>query len=243
MKEIRVFENPGELSTAATDLFVEIAAAAISERGQFAVALSGGSTPAPVYKLLASESYRSRLDWKKVFFFFVDERNVPADSPESNYRLANEVLFSALPLHQDSVRKWETARELPQKIAEDYALEIEHFFQGFPRFDLILLGLGTDCHTASLFPRTPALKENEEVAVANWVEKVNDYRLTITFPVINNAANVMFLVSGAEKAKAVQSVLEGDRLPDEYPAQLVQPKDGDLYWLLDEAAAALLGPI
>jgi len=239
MKEIRVFETADELSAAAAELFIKTAATAISQRGQFAVALSGGSTPAPVYKLLA-EHYRDDLDWNKVFFFFGDERNVPAVSPDSNYRMVNEVLFSALPLNRDSVREWPTFREVPEKIAEDYALEIEFFFQGFPRFDLILLGLGTDCHTASLFPHTQALKENEKVAVANWVEKLNDYRLTITFPVINNAANVMFLVSGKEKVKAVAHVLEGERRPDDFPAQLVEPTSGRLFWLLDIDAAALL---
>ncbi|MEP7147581.1 MAG: 6-phosphogluconolactonase [Acidobacteriota bacterium] len=239
MRKIRVFETPDELNAAAAELFVEIGEAAISKRGQFVVALSGGSTPAPVYKLIA-ERHRSRLDWKRVFFFFGDERNVPADSPESNYRMANDTLFSALPLHHDSVHKWPTWREVPEKIAEDYALEINHFFQGSPRLDLILLGLGTDCHTASLFPQTSALGENEKIAVANWVEKLGDYRFTLTFPLINNAPNVMFIVSGKEKAEAAAQVLEGEFRPDEFPAQFVDPENGTLYWLVDETAASLL---
>ncbi len=239
MRKIRVFETPDELNAAAAELFFEIAEAAISQRGQFAVALSGGSTPAPVYKIL-SERYRSRLDWKSVFFFFGDERNVPDDSPESNYRMGNEALFSALPLHHDSVRAWPTWREVPEKIAEDYADELDHFFRGFPRFDLILLGLGTDCHTASLFPQTSALAEKEEIAVANWVEKLSDFRFTLTFPLINNAANVVFIVSGKEKAEAAAQVLEGEFRPDEFPAQFVDPENGTLYWLVDEAAASLL---
>ena len=240
MRDTRVFENLDQLSHAAAELFVEIGSYGIATRGRFVVALSGGSTPGSLYKLLASEQFKNALDWKKCFFFFGDERNVASDSPESNYRMANATLLSALPLHEDSVREWPTYKLVPEKIAKDYALEIENFFQGFPRFDLVLLGLGSDGHTASLFPNTNALRENDEIAVANWVPKMDDHRLTLTFPVLNNAANLIFLVSGKEKAETVADVLEGEFRPDDLPAQFVQPVAGDLYWLLDRSAASEL---
>ena len=243
MRETRVFENLDQLSKAAAELFVEIGARSIAGRGRFAVALSGGSTPESLYKLLGSKQFRSSLDWTKAVFFFGDERNVQRDSPESNYRMANETLFASLPLEHDSVHEWPTYELVPEKIAQDYAREIEHFFQGFPRFDLVLLGLGSDGHTASLFPNTNALRKTDEIAVANWVPKLNYHRFTLTFPVLNNAANLIFLVSGKEKAETVATVLEGEFRPDEWPAQFVQPRDGNLYWLLDESSASKLPQI
>ena len=239
MKDIKIFDTLDNLSSEVGLVFVQLASDAISRRGQFSVALSGGSTPRAIYRLIAS-SYADALDWKKVFFFFGDERNVPPDSPESNFRMANEELFFALPLHQDCVRPWPTWHDVPEKVAEDYSLEIESFFGGSPRFDLVLLGLGADCHTASLFPHTRALNEYEEIAVANWVDKLDDYRFTLTPPVINNAANIMFIVAGRDKAAAVTLVLEGDQRPDEFPAQLVNPTDGNLRWMLDNDAGSLL---
>jgi 6-phosphogluconolactonase len=154
--------------------------------------------------------------------------------------MAHESLLSKLPLHQDSVHPWPTYIEDPKKVAGNYASEIEHFFQGPPAFDLMLLGLGADCHTASLFPHTPALTEKDDLAVANWVDDLDDYRFTLTFPVINDSVNTVFLVSGESKAKALASVLEGYRRPGQFPAQSVQPKNDQLYWLVDEAAASLL---
>ncbi|HUR99965.1 MAG TPA: 6-phosphogluconolactonase [Pyrinomonadaceae bacterium] len=240
MRETRIFESLDRLSYAAAELFVAIGAESIAKRERFAVALSGGSTPKSLYKLLASEQFRDVLDWKKIFFFFGDERNVARDSLDSNYRMADETLFSALPLNLDSVHEWPTFEEGPGKIAGDYAREMEQFFHGFPRFDLVLLGLGNDGHTASLFPNTDALKEKDAIAVSNWVPKLDDHRFTMTFPVLNNAANVIFLVSGKEKAETVAAVLEGGFRPDELPAQFVQPVNGNLYWLLDQAAASKL---
>lgn len=242
MNERYIFEDIESLTKAAAALFIDIAKAAIDERGQFTIALSGGSTPRHLYELLASGKFHESIDWKKVFFFFSDERNVPHSSPESNFRMADETLLSKLPIHQDSVRSWHIWREVPGKIAEDYDMEIRSFFLGDPIFDLILLGLGADCHTASLFPHTPALQEQERFAVANWVEKINDFRFTMTFPLINAAANIIFLVTGDEKAEAVRTVLEGEFNPGDCPAQLVKPQKGHLRWLLDTPAAAKLDP-
>ena len=240
MRNIRVFENLDEANRTAADLFVEIARESIGERGRCAMALSGGSTPKGLYRLLVSQEMRNKLDWTKLFFFLGDERNVPGDSPESNYRMIDEVLFAPLGISADRVHPWPTDMENPEEIAESYARGLENFFSGFPRFDLILLGIGADGHTASLFPETPALRETETIAVANRVEKLDAHRLTITFPVINNASNVIFLVAGEEKAQAVADVFEAEFRPDDFPAQLVQPVEGNLYWLLDNAAASKL---
>jgi 6-phosphogluconolactonase len=240
VRQILIKPNLEELSIAAAHLFVDIANRAIDERGRFSVSLSGGTTPASLYKLLASKSYGDKIDWERVFFFFGDERNVPHTDPESNYRMVKETLFAGIPVVADHVRPWPVGEKSPQEIADEYEREIEHFFDGPPIFDLVLLGLGDDCHTASLFPETDALGENVRMAVANWVEKLGTYRLTMTFPVFNNAANVLFLVAGEAKSEAVAKVLEGEFRPDDYPAQFVNPGTGNLFWILDRAAASLL---
>ena len=239
-RQILIKRDLDELSRPAADLFTTIAREAIETHENFCVALSGGSTPRHLYSLLAAE-YSSAFDSTRVSFFFNDERNVPADSTESNYRMANETLLGPLGIDPDRVHRWHTELAGVDEVAAEYENELKrHFKQTGRRFDLVLLGLGNDAHTASLFPRTAALHENERLAVANWVEKLDEYRLTITFPVINSAANVIFLVSGKEKAEAVARVLEGERRPEEFPAQFVNPENGTLYFLLDEAAASLL---
>ena len=240
MRQILVKPNLEGVSIAAAELFIRIASGAIDTRGRFSVALSGGSTPASLYKLLASESYRDSLDWTRVFFFFGDERNVPLTDPESNYLMVKETLLDQIPDIEDRVHAWPMNLESPQEIAQDYERQIEHFFAGPPIFDLVLLGLGDDCHTASLFPGSDALRENARMAVANWVEKLTAFRLTMTFPVFNNASNVIFLVAGESKSEAVARVLEGEFRPDEFPAQFVNPGSGNLYWILDEAAGIRL---
>jgi 6-phosphogluconolactonase len=247
VRQILIKKDIEDLSEAAADLFVEIAKRSIAKRGAFSIALAGGSTPRALYLLLASR-YRNAIDWTKVTFFIGDERNVPHDSPESNYRTAAETLFEPLSISDSNAVAWSTELEDPAEIAALHESSIalafeasaETWINGLPRFDMILLGLGEDAHTASLFPHTGALRETKRLAVANWVDKLKDYRLTITFPVINNGANVMFLVSGANKAEAVANVLEGECRPDDFPAQRVNPESGHLYWLLDKAAAKRL---
>lgn len=239
-RKILLRNDLDELSRAAAQLFVEIAGRSIDARGRFSVALSGGSTPRALYERLTRPEFRDRVDWTNVKFFFGDERRVPHDSPESNFRMARESLLDELRIDPGDVHAWETLEENPTETALKYANELKEFFGGRPRFDLVLLGLGSDAHTASLFPHTEALHERERFAVENWIEKLGDYRFTITFPVINNAANTIFLVSGEAKAQAVSDVLEGDFRPDDLPAQFVLPENGELYWLLDEPAASLL---
>lgn len=242
-KQVKVFKDTGELNNFAAEKFIEIADSAInSERDSFAVALAGGSTPKALYQLLSSDKYRDKVDWAKVFFFFGDERNVLPDDAESNFRMANESFFKPLAIHYFSVLRWNTEIGEAQQIAEDYDSTIRLFFEeeNFPRFDLILLGMGADGHTVSLFPFTEALRETEKLAVENYVEKLDTMRLTLTFPVINNARNVMFLVAGEEKAETLKAVLEGKFEPEKLPSQNVKPENGNLFWLVDEKAASLL---
>lgn len=238
---IKIFPNIEELNNFAAEKFVEIANQAIKERGQFTVALAGGSTPKALYHLLATENFKNKINWKSVFFFFGDERNVPSNDVESNYRMANENLFRPRNIDCDKIYRWLTEMEITENIADDYEGSVEFFFGGFPKFDLILLGMGADGHTASLFPFTEALRETEKIAVANYVEKLQTTRLTLTFPVINNAKNIIFLVAGEDKAETLKAVLEGEFEPEKLPSQNVRPKDGELFWLLDENVAKLLG--
>lgn len=228
------------MSIAAAEIFVRIANNSVSTSGQFTVALAGGSTPRLLYKLLATDKFRTRIDWKRVFFFFGDERNVPPDFEQSNFRMAYETLFAPLKTSESNIFRWHTEFGEPEEIASDYADRLGAFFGRTPRFDLTLLGLGSDGHTASLFPGTDAVNETAKMAIANWVEKLGEYRLTLTFPVINNSANVVFLVSGEEKAVVLKSVLEGELGPEPLPAQLVNPVNGELFWMVDEDAAGLL---
>ena len=236
MSNIRISDNPDELSAQASEFFVETANKAINRNGRFTVALSGGSTPRLLHQKLVS----APLDWKKIFFFFGDERNVPADHPESNFRMAFETLFHPLNIEHANIYRWQTEIGNPLEVAINYAFRTATFFVDFPRFDLILLGLGTDGHTASLFPQTEALKETSDIAVANWVDKLGEDRFTLTFPVINNAANIAFLVSGKEKAATLKDVMEGEFNPKHLPAQSVSPANGTLNWFADKAAASLL---
>ena len=239
ISEIRVLNTPQELFAAAAGEFIGLAEHFIHANGRFTVALSGGSTPKGLYNLLASEVVPA-IAWDKILFFFGDERHVPRDHPDSNYRMAWETLFSKLPIPPENIFPVPTELDPDQaaKTYEEILITVFRLKPGeFPRFDLILLGLGPDGHTASLFPGTAALQETSRLVVANWVEKFKAYRITFTYPVINNAENVLFLVSGADKATAVRQIVQ-DGL--DLPAARVRPKQGTLTWLLDRAAASEL---
>jgi 6-phosphogluconolactonase len=238
MKQLVTSKNSDELDQLAARKIIEIAARAVEQSGRFTLALSGGSTPRSLYQLLASEPYRKRIAWDKAHFFFGDERLVAADSPESNYRMAKVAFLEPLKIPEGRIYRWKTELSEPKAIAADYENQLRAFTKGsLPKFDLVLLGLGPDGHTASLFPFTQALQEAERDAVANWVPKLDAWRLTLTFPVLNNAANVVFLVSGDDKASILRAVLEGPFDPDRLPAQMIQPFHGDLFWLIDRAAS------
>jgi len=232
-------DNATALSNAAVEEFVNCAQQAISSRGQFAVALSGGNTPRNVFALLATK-YKDALPWNKIHIFFGDERHVPPDDPESNYRMARESLIEKVPLPENNVHR--IRAELPaQQAASLYSDELRAFFKlgpnQWPRLDLIMLGIGDEGHTASLFPDSTALAEDQQLVVANWVEKFHAWRITFTFPAINQARQVLFLVSGVGKAEIIRNIFDSSQ-KDVYPAQRVQPMDGGLLWIVDKAAAA-----
>lgn len=239
--KIVVAKNVDELGGMAAREFAAAARASVDARGRFTVALSGGSTPRVLYRSLRDIS----MPWAKTYFFFGDERNVPADGDESNFRLARDELFTPLEIDAGSVCRWLTELQDPEAIALDYEERLREFFSTsasdpFPVFDLILLGMGGDGHTASLFPGTEALDAASRLAVQNPVAQLGTIRFTLTFPVINSARNVVFMVAGADKAQALKEVLEGERQPHLYPSQMVRPAKGNLTWFLDEAAAGLL---
>ncbi|MEZ5425976.1 MAG: 6-phosphogluconolactonase [Pyrinomonadaceae bacterium] len=241
---IRVLSDLSAVSRAGAEEFLTVGNRAIGREDRFAVALAGGSTPRELHRLLAGDEFRGEIDWSKVFFFFGDERDVSPDSIQSNFLMAKETLFDPLEIAPENINRWPTEILDPIETAGCYQKRIIQFFElqtgQFPRFDLIFLGMGDDGHTASLFPHTEALSETEKIAVANPVEKLDSYRLTLTYPAINGAVKLVFLVSGEKKAKTLTQVLEGDYQPDRFPSQAVKPSDGDLLWLVDEAAAALL---
>ena len=241
--DLRIVDDLRGLSHAAAEEFVTQAAGTVRANGRFTVALSGGSTPKSLFGLLAT-NFRDQLPWDKMFFFWGDERHVPPDSPESNYRMANEALLSKVPVSTENVFRVRAENPDADRAAQEYEKTLQDFFQlsagTFPRFDLILLGLGPDGHTASLFPKTIALREKSRLVVANWVDKFKTHRITFTLPVLNNAAVVNFLVGGADKAETVREVLEGSQPPEMFPAKLVRPTNGRLMWMVDQAAAAAL---
>ena len=232
---VHVYGSPEELAEAAAREFAARAEEAIEERGRFAAVLAGGSTPKATYRILARD-YADGIDWSKVHVFFGDERTVPPDHEDSNYRMAREALLDNVPV--GSVHRMQG--ELPpDEAAEAYEAELRDFFgpEELPRFDLILLGIGGDGHTASLFPETSALEVHDRLVVANPVLKLETTRITLTVPVINAARAVYFLVAGEDKAGALKQILEADPDPREYPASLIQPQGGPK-WMLDQSAAS-----
>lgn len=237
----QIFNDPEAVARGAAERFVGLARAAIDARGCFSVTLAGGSTPKRTYGLLASESYREQVDWSKVHIFFGDERCVPPDDTESNYRMANEALISRVSIPRRNVHRINGEGDAVAN-ASLYEDELRAFFNraSWPRFDLVMLGMGDDGHTASLFPGTKALAEGQAWVVANWVEKFSAFRITLTAPAINHAANIIFLVTGASKAERLLEVLRGAREPEKLPSQLIQLLDGSFVWLVDKAAAARL---
>ena len=241
--EIRTLTTPQELFAAAAEEVVRAANEAVAQRGRFTIALAGGSTPKSLYNLLATNA-RTALPWDRMFFFWGDERHVPPTDPDSNYRMADETMLAKIPVAAANVFRMKTENPEAAAVAADYEQTLRKFFQlepgQVPTFDLILLGMGPDGHTASLFPDTAALQEKSRLVLANWVEKMKTYRITLTLPVLDAARCVIFLVSGTDKATALHAVLEGDAPGEQYPAKLVQPRQGKLIWLVDRAAASTL---
>jgi 6-phosphogluconolactonase len=241
--EVRRLTTPQELSQAAAEEVVAAATQAVQQRGQFTIALSGGSTPRNLYTLLAANA-ASSLPWAKMFFFWSDERHVPPTDPESNYGMAQETLLSKVPIPPANIFRVPAENPDAEAAAGRYEQTLTKFFKvsggEFPRFDLILLGMGPDGHTASLFPESAALQEKSRVVVANWVQKFNASRITFTLPLLNAARCIAFLVSGTDKAAVLREVLEGKAPGEKYPSKLVKPTDGKLIWFVDRAAASEL---
>lgn len=240
--QLHVFATVEEVLHGLADLFVALAERATAAQGRFSVALSGGGSPKKLYELLASPAYRGRVRWEQVYFFFGDERNVPATDPQSNFRMATEALLA--PLHIAPAQVFAIHTSLPPaEAAAEYTQTIKDFFgEAETRFDLVLLGLGDNSHTASLFPHTAVLHDATVGAREVFVPELDAHRITLTAPLLNLAHALAFLVYGADKSAAVKHVLRDARDVEEFPAQLIAPRDGELHWFLDEAAAGNLTP-
>jgi 6-phosphogluconolactonase len=240
-REIRTFADQSGVSQAAREEILRRAGAAITARGRFALALSGGSTPKMLYTSLVDAD----LDWSRVHLFFGDERCVGPEDADSNYRMVREALISKIEIPPANVHRMPADLCSVDEAVMLYQAELATFFglkepHELPRFDLVLLGMGPDGHTASLFPETTALDETERLVAAPWVPKFGTHRITLTLPVINNAACVIFLVAGKDKTETLKAVLEGPSRPRDLPSQLIQPTNGELLWFVDRAAAKLL---
>lgn len=237
--ELRVFPDKAALARAAAMQFVEIAQASIALNQRFAVALSGGSTPEPMYRLLATPEYACQIDWRQTHLFWSDERCVPPSNPDSNYGLASRAFIDQVPVSMENVHRI-LGEEVPEAAAVRYEQELkDHFKNGERRFDLILLGLGEDGHTASIFPGSTTAIESKRLAVAVQHPDTNQWRVTLTLTAINESANVMFCVAGESKRDILKIVRSGARTQYEVPATGVDPRDGAVLWLCDRAASPL----
>lgn len=240
---VRVFEDPEALARGAAEELARRAEAAVRDANRFTLALSGGHTPLALYGLLA-DVYGPRFPWDRIHLFWGDERDVPPDDEASNFGTLRREMLNRMSRRPASVHPIPTTGQDAAAVAWTYERELVNFF-GLapgepPRFDVVLLGLGGDGHTASLFPGTVALTEQKRLVVANWVEELSSHRITLTLPVLNAARAVLFLVAGEAKAEILRRVLQGPHDREALPAQLVRPDDGDLFWLVDRAAASLL---
>ena len=241
LREVRVFGDAAELARAAAGEISFHIRRTLRASGRFTWALAGGNTPRALYRLLASDPFRETLPWHAVHFFWGDERHVPPDHPESNFRMAREAMLDAVAVPPENIHRIAAEEPDAARAAVLYEAALRSFFAlaagEWPRFDLVLLGLGEDGHTASLFPGSAAVREHERLVVAPWVEAQQAFRITLTPPVLSHARRALFLVSGGEKAAVLRAVLEGPREPDRYPAQVVE---GNRSWMVDRAAARLL---
>jgi len=239
MKHIKFHSNPGSLAESVVRQFIKLGEDAILKKGIFSTALAGGSTPKAAYELLSSREFATQLDWSKVQIFWGDERCVPPDHPDSNYLMTYEALIKKIQIPAENVHRMRGEFE-PTEGAKKYDKELRTHLAEIPQLDLVLLGMGDDGHTASLFPGTQPIYENTKLAAANYVQKLSSWRITLTPVMINQARNISFIVAGANKAQTLRQVLEGKYNPTVYPSQIIQPITGNLNWLIDDAAGQYL---
>lgn len=234
---IRVFKNKSDANKVAADMFVQIARKAIAERGRFNVALTGGTSPETLHTMLAAPPYVDQVDWSKVYVFWGDERWVPLTDEKSNGLMAKRTLLDKVPIPQTHIFYMWADVEDPEKFAHYYEQLLQRNLGDGLNFDLIFLGMGEEGHTASLFPHYPILTEEHKLVEAYYLKSQSMYRISLTAPLINKAKNIVLMLFGDNKAEALHEVLEGEHNPDLYPAQLLKPKNGNIFWLVDEAAA------
>lgn len=244
-REVRILTDLPAIAKRAAQEFLQAATSAVAKNHSFSVALAGGSTPKALYSLLATDPVmRAQLPWDKMRLYFGDERNVAPEHADSNFRMATEELISKAPLKPEQVFRIKGEYKDTEKAAQEYEQALRASFKladgQFPRFDLLLLGMGNEGHTLSLFPGTKALHETKRLVVRNWVGKLYTERITLTAPVANQAALVIFMIAGADKALALKGVLEGPHEPEQLPSQMIQPQNGKLLWLVDTAAGRML---
>lgn len=244
MSERTIVSDLDDMSVRGANHVAEIIERAVKERKKCMIALSGGNTPRKLYERLASEEFVSRIPWESTYWFFGDERHVPPDHDDSNYKMASDSLLSNVPIPTGNIHRIMTEKPDPPTIAASYELTLMKVFNlapgELPVFDLMFLGVGADGHVASLFPHSDALQVTARMATANKIPETENWRITMTFPVINEAKQLLFLVAGEDKAEALRQVLEGPSNPEEFPAQLIRQKRGFQLWLIEKSAAALL---
>jgi 6-phosphogluconolactonase len=244
-REIRILADGGAIAKRAAQEFVQAGASAVREKKVFNVALAGGSTPKALYGLLVSDpALCSQVPWDKIHLFFGDERHVPPDHPDSNFRMATEAMISKSPLKPEQVSRIKGEYPDTEQAALEYEKALREYFKlkdgDYPRFDLVLAGMGNEGHTLSLFPGTKALHADGRIVVRNWIGKLYTERITLTASAASHSAEIIFMVTGADKAPALKAVLEGPFEPEQLPAQALQPKNGKLLWLVDAAAGSML---
>jgi 6-phosphogluconolactonase len=241
--QLRVYPTRNDVARAAAAQVVDACDKALTTRGRFTIALSGGSTPRELYRLLATEEYASSFDWQRIHVFWSDERCVPLNSPDNNAHMARDVLLNHVPISISNIHRVQSELEA-EAAAQDYEQTLRKYFAArgmqLPQFDLLLLGMGAEGHTASLFPGSQALYEQERWVVATYVDQLESWRVTLTPVALNAATRIIFLVVGEEKSEALKHVLNEPIQPELYPAQIIDPPQGQVLWIVDHSAAALL---
>jgi 6-phosphogluconolactonase len=235
-----IVEDSAELSVRVADWFLSLVNNVLQKQDRFTVALSGGSTPKKLFALLATDDYKNRIDWTRVHCFWGDERFVPFADDRNNAKMAYEQLLNHVPVRPEHIHIMPTEMEPPQAVAAYTKIIDSYFKPGAASFDLVMLGLGDNAHTLSLFPGYPIIHEKEKTVDAFYLKEQEMYRITLTAPIVNLASNICFIVAGADKSPAVREIIEGEWNPDLYPAQVIKPVKGKMFWFMDAAAAAEL---